>query len=166
MVDTVTGGRNARAAGRPSLRNLPTLASSGRQRPRGRNRQIGACVSQHPRRLPPFATGCPNLDSLIDQGSQPPRCRLPFATPPPHRTRRSPSVRPPPSASLAALRYIGGIKRMPTKNGPGDRPRRTIPWSQVRFALGSPLEGRRRHGRTPLQRSPEQSGHQSALSCA
>ena len=32
------------------------------------------------------------------------------------------------------------IKRMPTKNGPGDRPRREIPWSQVRFALDSPLE--------------------------
>ena len=30
---------------------------------------------------------------------------------------------------------------MPTKNGPGDRPRRAIPWSQVRFALDSPLEG-------------------------
>jgi hypothetical protein len=39
------------------------------------------------------------------------------------------------------LPHIGGIKRMPTKNGPGDRPRRAIPWSQVRFALDSPLEG-------------------------
>ena len=29
---------------------------------------------------------------------------------------------------------------MPTKNS-GDRPRRAIPWSQVRFALDSPLEG-------------------------
>jgi hypothetical protein len=48
-------------------------------------------------------------------------------------------LRGPPSVSL--LPHIGGIKRMPTKNGPGDRPRRAIPWSQVRFALDSPLEG-------------------------
>ena len=40
-----------------------------------------------------------------------------------------------------ACYHIGGIKRMPTKNGPGDRPRRAIPRSQVRFALDSPLEG-------------------------
>jgi len=44
-------------------------------------------------------------------------------------------LRGPPSVSL--LPHIGGIKRMPTKNGPGDRPRRAIPWSQVRFALDS-----------------------------
>src|ERR1700730_13520873 len=36
---------------------------------------------------------------------------------------------------------IGGIKRMPTKNGPGDRLPRAIPRSQVRFALDSSLEG-------------------------
>ena len=49
-------------------------------------------------------------------------------------------LRGPPSVSL--LPHIGGIKRMPTKNGPGDRPRRAIPWSQVRFPFDSPLEGR------------------------
>jgi hypothetical protein len=63
----------------------------------------------------------------------------------PDRTHSAPTywlrerLRGPRSVSL--LPHIGGIKRMPTKNGPGDRPRRAIPWSQVRFALDSPLEG-------------------------
>src|ERR1700719_3850909 len=63
----------------------------------------------------------------------------------PDRTHSAPTywlrerLRGPPSVSL--LPHIGGIKRMPTKNGPGDRPRRAIPRSQVRFALDSPPEG-------------------------
>ena len=65
-------------------------------------------------------------------------------------------LRGPPSVSL--LPHIGGIKRMPTKNGPGDRPRRAIPWSQVRFALGSPLEGSGFEPTVPLRDSAIRAG--------
>jgi hypothetical protein len=80
----------------------------------------------------------------------------------PDRTHSAPTywlqerLRGPPSVSL--LPHIGGIKRMPTKNGPGDRPRRAIPWSQVRFALGSPLEGSGFEPTVPLRDSAIRAG--------
>ncbi len=85
----------------------------------------------------------------------------------PDRTHSAPTywlrerLRGPPSVSLPP--HIGGIKRMPTKNGPRDRPRRAIPWSQVRFAHDSPLRekdsnprsrARERFSRLPRLSSP------------
>ena len=60
--------------------------------------------------------------------------------------------------SVSLLPHIRGIKRMPTKNGQGDRPRRAIPWSQVRFALGSPLEGSGFEPSVPLRDSAIRAG--------
>src|SRR5205085_5649866 len=63
----------------------------------------------------------------------------------PDRTRSAPTywlrerlLGPPQSA---CYHTSAGSSACRTKNGPSDRPRRAIPWSQVRFALDSPLEG-------------------------
>ena len=45
-----------------------------------------------------------------------------------------------PAVSQLATTHRRDQAHMPTKNRPGERPRRAIPWSQVRFALDSPLE--------------------------
>ena len=88
--------------------------------------------------------------SLWRSGLAPDRgCRRAATSPAPiitsaRRTRgctvRSSSSGLPPLSPVASG-HIGGIKRMPTKNGPGDRPRRAISWSQVRFALNFPSAG-------------------------